>query len=55
MFVDDQYAEIGEPIVPRRRQREPVTDALSPFVRPCQHVEFEREIGGAARHGANHC
>ena len=53
MRVNDQDAEIRKPVVPWRRQGEPVADALGLLIGTGQHIEFECEIGGIARHWPN--
>ena len=50
MAGDQQNAKIFEPVVPRWRQREFVTDPVQQRIRSGQHIELDCEIGGPARH-----
>jgi hypothetical protein len=50
MRVDDQHPEVLERLMPRRRQRQAIADAVAQLVGAGQDAEREREIGSAAGH-----
>ena len=54
MLADRQDAEIAEPVVARRRQRQLVTDPVGQLVRSGQDRQCEGEIGGATGHRPSH-
>jgi hypothetical protein len=54
MGVDDEHPEALQVVVARRRQRQPIGDAVTRLVRTGEHAERQGEVGRAARHRSDH-